>query len=1388
MLESILLGITANLIYEGGKLVIGKLDLPDMTPSVINEIERAQEETLNKWSKNQGAKDRNFLKVSRLIKDYYKGGLNIKDIPKDLSDYLDIFKLTLASKKYQNANNYLRNERNENQLSDILEKLNNEILTKDDFFKTSNEILENQNIMLKKLDGYFSNDSKIQLKAAAKSESSFFIPNIGNISSQIIRTVRLVSESNYENKKLTLGEILLNENDSFIILNGLPGTGKSFELQKLALELCENDCDIIPMYRNLRNFTEAHTIDSFFDLNRIKRFTNVVFILDGLDEIKNEDDFLSKFNSYIDNLGNLHHRFVLSCRSNVVENYKTELGRFVTYELLDLNLNQAKLLLQDLTGKDFEINELYQFSEKSLFLKDPYKLNLIANYYNENSNLESNPRLLWEMYFNKIIEKDKQKLKKKGFKYLSQKKDSKIIAFLLEVTKVLNISEEEIYEVLNCNEDRTRAFVNLAFIYCENSTYFFEHKQLQEYLASLILVSLEFDKIVDIIKVKDTLSIKPSLFNTVSLLLEILDKDDKKDKLITWLIENEPELLFNADTDRVASYREDVFQSYFQKNCISTTIWFNQASSVSLDRIARFADSDINFEYLLKVAEDETHNFRVCTSAIQVLDYFKPRKDNKTKVRLFNLLRPKKYNGYININSSILRLFLSWKLHKEYNELIVDIIEKFEGVDHSAITNGILKLIHADIKNVESYKEFLDREFEFVFNEVKRKNDDKVSRGNRWTFELIIEELESNVLYLEYLKKIINSKNVEYNYEETSFKRYSNKLKEINSTDEGRKLIIGFFTELFTEKKQDYRTRDIAFLLLNGLDIELELFKSLFQPSFFEVTFHMCAKLYALNSDCYAVFNERIGEFEDFESKIICFRNVVASSGNIEEAKRIEGTIIKMGFKIEDSVRDVIPFKTLNNEYLENLQRDLDNIFDKEFLSKKVSNCFSSHGEKFSYQKYRDAVEKKHLFNSFGYKSLEFQFLLELMTIYGKDDVTKEFSLEKLNELELYAYFVLKYISNLIDNRKTREINFSAICIKLQTLVDDFEKSIETENLIVFHNDGSHSYKDYFVFNTVQLIHELLIKPQVNFKVSNDFVLNTLQYYGYSSYSLQLSSFEQFTDLVTDKEGLRNKICTNLKNKLVFQIKEVHVLFALKNSYKESFDDIRAYLLQKDEIYNHDQLLEAYVEKEEISILKELIAKKGVESRSCWASINILLKSGKDEELQINTALNYLSLCTSDNLNEKLFLENASNILFHYNRTEIIDFIVEDLPNRLNIIFKNSMVNFSNYDCLPSSGTQSLVELFHEIYKPRDEDDFTLAYLNRFISTYLANLVKNKGLFDELNTLFIVLKKEIEEVNDESKQYYVNQVLRDIKNAYINKLSKGLEHEEALEIIRGLNA
>src|SRR5690606_28734494 len=113
----------------------------------------------------------------------------------------------------------------------------------------------------------------------------------------------------------------------------------------------------------------------------------------------------------------------------------------------------------------------------------------------------------------------------------------------------------------------------------------------------------------------------PSLFNTISFLLNIVD-DTKREKLVNWLQENELEILFNIDSDRITDeIKKVVFQNYFEKVCIENTFWISHNNSFDAKAIAKFGDSEDNFIFLITFLENPKNHFRVIISALELLSY-----------------------------------------------------------------------------------------------------------------------------------------------------------------------------------------------------------------------------------------------------------------------------------------------------------------------------------------------------------------------------------------------------------------------------------------------------------------------------------------------------------------------------------------------------------------------------------------------------------------------------------------------------------------------------------------------------------------------------------------------------------------------------------------------
>jgi adenylate kinase family enzyme len=1376
------------------------LDLPFVTPDVQNEIESAQKNALDKWSKNDGAKQRNKSNIKQLISKNYASVLEEENIPRELAEYLQIFKKTITSGKYQNAYRYLTNKQYENYFKQVLETLQvlkSDTVTSNIFTEKTNKITDNQNEIKYKLEEIHKNLNptikNYKYKVDAKAELHYFLNGLEEVFSEIDRGVRLDRELKLSDITRTLKDLIL-DNEYFIVLKGLPGSGKSFELKKLALELWNDDgCDFIPLYRNLRNFTISETIDSFFDLSHVNQYVNVVFILDGLDEINDEDDFISKLNTFLAKNYNESQRFILSCRSNVIENYKNEFRNFLIYELYDLELYQAQRLLYNETNYLFDLETLNDFSKTSSFLNDPYKLKLVANYYNKKKALEPNPSLLWDKYFNNILDTDKIKLRKKHLPHYTIRKDSKVIAFMLESTKEINITEDQLFEIMNNNESRLKAFINSAIIYCDNRLYIFEHKQLQEYLAGLLLSTLDVKEIIKIISVGNLKKIKPSIENTVTLMLTSLEYNSlKKIELLDWVAENEPELLFNADADRVESLRVPVFQSFFENNCIESTIWINRLTSISNEQIGRFADCDENFDYLMKIVQNDSMHFRVRTSAIEILQNFEPRTDELVKNKFFELLINNPPEGYENINSSILELFIDWELYKYYGSVIEDIISLFDGDDHTAHTTKILQLILLDIGKIRNYEAFILKEFKYEFENHERKNNDNVARGNSWRLELVLLNIKSDELYLNYFKKLLDSNYLQNYYSGEFFNKYVEKIIDIKSKPKGEKILITFFKDWLNSEPISYSVKDILIKIINDLKIEIKLFDELFKVEYFKDNFNECARLIVLSQDkknCLDIFKERLSKFKGLDNELEYFRNVINSNGKKKIAIEVEELLLENGFTLKKQIKYSKTFEDLKIEYQNIIKKELKLILKKDGLSDNLKAYFDKlDGEEIStsqiYNKLEDINNENSLYNVFGFNKIEERFILEVLRTRGNKKTTLHEFLEKLKNEPFYVNFVFTEIINLSSNK---HIDFKDISIDLeiQNLLNRVLKEIKTDDLIKFNNEKSFFIRDYSSFQIIQHIHKLIISDDFDLNVEDAFILKTLKYFNFNDYNKDLSEFERLCNHIDDKEALKQTIIENLEEDLIKSIYEKHAMFALKNEIEGAYSIIEKDFIEQDSIYNHDQLLESFVNLNGTTLLKRL-AGKDIRHRSCWTAISMLMKREKYQELCAKKAIEYIEL-NKKNSTENLFLENASNVLFELNRPEIINYIFDDLEHRLDIVFKNTMINFSNYTQLPEKGIIALEDFFHKIYKTKIKSDFNTAYLNRFFATYLSNLVTEMKMYDDVRELLLIIKKDVEENNDDSKLYYINALIRDIENTYINSLSKGLSFDEAIEIVRSID-
>jgi hypothetical protein len=590
---------------------------------------------------------------------------------------------------------------------------------------------------------------KISIKAEDKTN---FIGEITLDKDYIERTLSevLKKELNYfedDKNNSTLPEILNDHKNLFIL--GNPGSGKSTELRKLAiLNWKEGEIeDYVPIFKSLRNFTVTDTVESYLPDNWIG-LNRILLILDGIDEISDIEYFRSKLENFIEK--NQHFKkdikYVISCRTNIYESIVNGLPDFKTFYLQDLTQDQGIELL----NKKCKGNKLDdKFNE---FLKNPFLIGIVADYITEKEESPTNTAALWKVYIDKRLVHDrKNKLVKISIDPMLIKKFSKKTSLISELMKTNVFDEDSLFLILKENSADFKEFKKNPLLEKleGEDTWFFEHRNIQEYFAAKALSELSIKKIKKNILIKGTDKTHPTLFNTITFLINILE-GDKYTELVEWFIEKEPELLFKADSNRIDVFKVKVFQYYFKTECIDKSLWISTNKTFSVKEIADFGNCEENFNYLLEFVNDDNSHIRVILSALKLLCFFKIPVGRENEIKIWCIELLKKSDLKEGIKSNIIQFIILQKLIINDAEYLNSIFDTLKEETNKEINSSLLFMIR-DVDNVDTLFWYLREEFLRVNKIVKRNDIDDVHRGNSWVLNELILKLNNSNFFIELI-------------------------------------------------------------------------------------------------------------------------------------------------------------------------------------------------------------------------------------------------------------------------------------------------------------------------------------------------------------------------------------------------------------------------------------------------------------------------------------------------------------------------------------------------------------------------------------------------------------------------------------------------------------
>jgi hypothetical protein len=1197
-------------------------------------------------------------------------------------------------------------------------------------------------------------------KTIIKAEDKIkFIGEISLDKNYIERTLseELRKESNYfKNNSLTLSEIV-NKNSSLFIL-GNPGSGKSTELKKLALSNWrEGEVDnYTPIFKSLKNFSITDTIDSFLPINWME-LNNVLLILDGIDEISDIESFKSKFQNFIENNSSSKKniKYLISCRTNIYESIVIGLPSFKTFYLQDLTYDQGiELLNKKCNG--FNLNDKF-----NVFLKNPYLIDILADYISEKNEPPTSTANLWKVYIEKRLAFDKKnKLVKVSINPLLIKKYSKKTSLINELMKTNVFDEDSLFLIL---KEKSLDFIEfkknpLLERLTNEDTWFFEHRNIQEYFAALALSELSFEKIKDFIVITGTDKTHPSLFNTVAFLLNILDSD-KYNQLVNWLIVNELELLFKADSDKTTNFKIQVFRDYFKRECIEKGFWINTNKTFSVLEIAQFSDCEKNLEYLLEIIKETKDQPRVVISALNLLCFFTIPFTRKNEVKELFIEILKDVSIENRIKSQIINCITTHKFCEEEVEYLNLIFELFKLETNKEINSALLFLIR-DIDNVDSLFWYLKEEFLRVNKIVKRNDIDDVHRGNSWVLNELIFKLKNSNFFIELITyHFIREFNLDLSNDD-AIKVLKRCLLFSNKEDD---FIVRFLTTI-NGKTEFYKHERLLQAIISESNSQLKASKYLVENNPFSNVRVLLAsiantKVVELVKDCFVLQQISSEEINLFRHNLWVYNRGV--SYEFDLLMRSE----PINFKFDNPL---LSEEELTKQQMQNnskFQHNFDILFKKDELLKEIEIIFQENNLVIDQNKIRKIESNWYEKNGSWSNTIDTSIKLLSTLVYHYKETISFLEVQEILENDFIRYNKIK---TLVKENVNSNIKFVVSDEQKASIIDWSIKSsleIKFDNFIIIYDKNSFNYgQDYEKFMTIMDFQEVY-----EFELSQDFLLDCLECF-------EVDKFEEDDDIygilmtrIKDQKKFNERIVNNILNKKMFKsVMDRHVSYALNHNLNLTFPQIRNYFKDNFPRFNLDAKLEKYIELTgDFELLKECC--EDVKTPKCWSSIKILLKLNKEVDFCIAIAIEYLEVDLE--YSNKFYLWDALGVLFQQNRKEAIVYYYSLLKED-----RMSQMYFSNYSAVDYD---TLEKLFFKTYG-KESDKSVFNDSGAFLSSYISNLSKDDESYDKTQkVLFDIKAKLIKEFHD-TELFYINLLIDNSKTSYINSKSKPMSFTDAL--------
>ncbi len=1175
-----------------------------------------------------------------------------------------------------------------------------------------------------------------------------------------------------ENKR-RLSDLLI-DNDKIVLL-GNPGIGKTTELELLFEKLSENKDESLnyPFYINLKNFRKNHKFEDLVPFENWNELPNVTFILDGLDEIAEIHDFLSELDFFLNKNRDRNIKVVLSCRTNIYEKYLVRIPEFNYYYIDTLTDKQINNILKKRINK--ELNNL-ELQKHRAYIENPFNLNLFIGFYESKGRFPETQNETWELF----IESELEKLNKETFIKSSEidiphiKKCLEKIAFTSEIMQKNFINGDNLLELIGKEDKQIIEKISLIDRLPNSPNFVFRHKNYQEFFSAKYLSKLSIEEIISIIKISENINkTKPSLFNTITFLLNIIDIDKFK-RLQEWIYKYEPEILFLAEKERIndIELQRKIFRKYFEDIAIKKTFWIGKNARFSLENISKFADID----FLIDIIKNKNYQFRAETSAYTILS-FANLGDKKLVVKelfeekLFSEIEEKRFVD------DILRVIRNQEFHLEFKDFFENILKHFKETNDRDILHEIISMLN-DIENIDDYFPYLYNGLR-NFYEIKEKRErDNVIRGTKWILEKMFLKIKNPKNFIKILDIIFNRKYA-LNLSDFYDKTFPDKLVEKTNSFVEKDInylfrIIDSF--LRSEDTLIYRRDGFLNKLIEKSNKKLEIFKYLIE------NYGLTTKTFFLLSDLYT--KESLDFFIDLyrdeqikienKNNIISFKNWIFSKDR-SLGYYLESELQKIGFQFNANELLLSEEKLNKQEILkkEYTQKNWDIFFDKEILLSEIEKVFTDNEvEEMSWSKICDISHEMYIERDYVFPE---NSAVKTISRIIRDNGSQNFESIKHNLEDDYIW-----LSVLKEHLKHSDKDFQISDEQKQFIIEkciQLSKNFEYDKVIKFSGKDNGSYSVYINFYVLKTLYFFDKRFDINYDKS--FYLGTLKYCNIANFANdEVGAIEFIKERVTIEDDFNKQITKNInEEKLDYFSLKSHINYVIDNNLNTTFKKIGEYILEDKHLFSQWSLLERYVKliPNKIEFLKKCC--EDISSYLCWGAIKILKNNNWEPKFLEEISKKYFASKKTD------YLSNALNISFYLNKDYALQnyiFFLENIKIENDLARPDGFAieNLSNYTVL--NEIHLLERLFEIVYDAKNVD-FEYHHSKSFLENLVYQLSKTeKGFFEVRNVLFKI-RDNIK--NNDSHIFYINHLIEKCENSYYESLAKPLTFQQAKNLI-----